>query len=117
MTIRYSIIALISLGLAGLFVFGGADAASPAIERAKDQCIVGEQVDGYLGFADPSRADDALRREVRDTNQQRKSVYADLARREGVTIEVTAALAAEKLIAQSHAGECYRNSAGRWVRV
>ncbi|MEM9495506.1 MAG: YdbL family protein [Pseudomonadota bacterium] len=91
-------------------------AANAVIENAKGQCIVGEQADGYLGIVDASRASDAIRREVRDVNQQRKAVYADLARRNGVSTDVTAKLTAEKLLTQARQrGHCYRDPAGRWV--
>jgi len=92
-------------------------AASAIIEDAKDRCIVGEQADGYLGFVDESAADSALKREVRDVNQQRKSLYADLAAQEGVTIEVTAVLTAEKLINSASSGECVRDANGEWIEL
>ncbi len=96
---------------------GLAAAASAEVERAKDQCIIGEQMDGYLGIVDAARADTSLQRAVRDINQQRKAVYADLASRNGVTIDVTAALTAEKLINQLTSGQCYKNQGGRWIEV
>ncbi|WP_425407963.1 YdbL family protein [Hyphococcus sp.] len=94
-----------------------ASAASAAVERAKDQCVVGEQADGYIGVVSGKSADNALRREIADINQQRKSVYADLARRNGVTIEVTAALTAEKLMNQATSGQCIRDQSGTWRQI
>lgn len=91
-------------------------AASARIENAKNNCIVGEQADGYLGVVSGADADAELRREVRDINQQRKAAYADLARRNGVTIEVTAALTAEKLMNQAGPGQCVRDQSGAWIR-
>ena len=74
-------------GIAAASLFVGATlpsasalAASAAVEAAKDACIVGEQADGYLGVVAGANASDAVRREIRDINQQRKAVYADLAR-------------------------------------
>lgn len=105
-------------GLAAAAAIAGvALAASPIVERAKDQCIVGEQADGYLGFVPGKDADDALRREVRDINQQRKAYYADLARRNGVSIEVTATLTAQKLINQARSGQCVRDQNGDWIEL
>ena len=92
-------------------------AASAIVEEAKDRCIVGEQADGYLGFVDESAADTALKREVRDINQQRKGFYADLAERNGVAIDVTAALTAEKLINSAGSGECVRDANGDWIKL
>lgn len=109
--------AFCTIGVLAAALFFGALAASPAIEQAKDNCVVGEQTDGYLGVVDGAKASDALRREVRDINQQRKGYYADLAKKNGVSIEVTAALTAEKLIEQATPGECVRNQNGEWARL
>ncbi len=108
----------IAAAVSGFAIFGvAASAASPIVEDAKDRCIVGEQVDGYLGIVDDDAADTALRREVRDINQQRKALYADLAAENGVSIDVTAALTAEKLINESGAGECFRDGSGEWIQL
>ncbi len=104
--------------LIGVFGFAGAaSSANEIIEDAKDRCVVGEQADGYLGVVGDAEVDDALRREIRDVNQQRKAFYADLAQKNGVSIEVTAALTAEKLINSAEAGECVRGSDGAWQEV
>lgn len=92
-------------------------AASAIVEAAKDACVVGEQADGYLGFVPGGDASAELRREVRDINQQRKSYYADIAKRNGVSVEVTATLTAEKLIGQAGPGECVRDQNGQWIEL
>ena len=91
-------------------------AASAVIEQAKANCVVGEQNDGYLGFVSGSGGASAeLQREVRATNQQRKAAYARLAAQNGVTIEVTAKLTAEKLINGASSGHCVQDASGRWI--
>ena len=110
-------VAAIGLLALALIVTTPVTAASAIVEQAKSECIVGEQADGYLGFVPGANVSSALRREVRDINQQRKSAYANLARKNGVSVEVTAALTAEKLIDQARSGQCVRNQNGRWVEV
>lgn len=112
------------IGLASAAVLAGAalaplaaSAASAIVEQAKNECVVGEQADGYLGFVPGAEVSSALRREVRDINQQRKAFYADLAKKNGVTIEVTAALTAEKLLNQASPGQCIRDADGDWVEL
>ena len=112
---RFSFLAAAVSSLAVISV--SASAASATIEDAKARCIVGEQADGYLGIVDDNAADTALRREVRDINQQRKALYADLAAQNGVSIEVTAALTAEKLINEAGGGECVRDGNGEWIKL
>ncbi len=105
----------IALAVAASFVV-----ASPAfamsVAEAKAKCIVGEQADGYLGFADEGAADEALKREVRSVNQQRRAAYEQLAQRNGVSVDVTAALTAEKLLNQAASGQCIRDQSGRWTK-
>lgn len=114
---KQSALLLASALALGAMALTGVSAASAIVEQAKDQCIVGEQADGYLGVVDGKSASDALRREIRDINQQRKAYYADISRRNGVSIEVTATLTAEKLIGQAGRGECVRDQNGRWVEL
>ncbi|MEL6508138.1 MAG: YdbL family protein [Pseudomonadota bacterium] len=93
-----------------------AQALPRAVAQAKANCIVGEKADGYLGFVPGKTAGTDLRRQVRGINQQRKSAYASLARKNGVSVEVTASLTAEKLIRAARPGECVRGTDGRWVK-
>ncbi len=94
-----------------------ASAGGPAIEQAKDECLIGEQADGYLGIVPGADVSDALRREVRDINQQRKQVYADIADRNDVAVDVAAALTAQRLISQARPGQCVRGADGAWVEL
>lgn len=110
------IITVIAAFLAGVVMMAHALALPAIVERAKDTCVVGEQADGYLGFVPGKDASTELEREVRRINQQRKSVYADLARKNNVSVEVTAALTAEKLISNAQPGECVRGTDGEWVK-
>jgi len=109
--------ALIAIA-AGLAALAGAAAyaASALIEGAKADCVIGEQIDGYLGVVSGKSPSQQVVRELRSVNQQRKGVYADLAQRNGVTVEVTAKLTAEKLINQAPKGQCVQNGAGEWVK-
>ncbi len=93
-----------------------AHAASAIIEQAKSQCIVGEQSDGYLGIVNEASASEDLRREVRSINQQRKAAFADLAARNGVTIEDTAALTGKRLVENAASGHCVQLPDGSWAK-
>ncbi len=95
---------------------GAANAASPMIEDAKSRCIVGEQSDGYLGVVDSLAASEEVKREVRAVNQQRKAAFADLAARNGVTIEDAAALTGKRLVESAASGQCVRLPDGTWAK-
>lgn len=104
--------------IAALGIFAGvsAAAASAAIESAKASCVVGEQADGYLGFANEGGASEDVKREVRSINQQRKAAYEKLAAKNGVTVDQAAAVTAETLINKAPAGHCYRDQNGAWQK-
>ena len=90
--------------------------ASPMIEAAKAKCVVGEQSDGYLGVVDATAASEEVKREVRAVNQQRKAAYANLAAKNGVTIEDTAALTGKRLVENAASGQCVRTPDGAWAK-
>ena len=92
-------------------------AASAQIENAKDNCIIGEQADGYLGFVPGANASAELRREVRDVNQQRKAVYADIANRTDVTVDIAATRTAARLVNEAKRGQCVRDANGAWLQL
>lgn len=105
------------LAAAALTAFAGpASAASAIIEEAKSKCVVGEQSDGYLGVVEGATASEAVRREVRAINQQRKAAFADLAAKNGVTVEDAAALTGEKLVEGASPGQCVQLPDGSWAK-
>lgn len=93
----------------------GASAGDPQIDAAKSAGIVGERVDGYLGFVADS-PDASLQRRVNEINAKRRALYQQLARDTGTTIEQVGALTGEKQIANAQSGEYYMNAAGQWIR-
>ena len=99
-------------GTAGL-VASPASAADPQIEAAKDNGVVGERIDGYLGIVDGS-ADSALTRRVQDINNKRRAAYDDLAKQTNTTTEQVARVTGEKLIAQAGSGEYVMDDSGSW---
>ncbi|MBB5519155.1 YdbL family protein [Amphiplicatus metriothermophilus] len=114
--IARTLLSLAAAAFAGLAPIAPVAAASPIIEQAKADCVIGEQADGYLGVVAGAAASDELRREVRAINQQRRAAYERLAERNGVTVEVTAKLAARQLIDRAPSGHCVRDDSGAWIR-
>lgn len=89
-------------------------ASDPAVEQARAQGLVGEQADGYLGFAKSPSGD--LKSRVDAINIKRRAFYTDLAAKRGVTVqEVGAATACELFQNRIAPGEAYRTEGGQWV--
>ncbi|MEM5515521.1 YdbL family protein [Henriciella sp. AS95] len=92
-----------------------AQAADPQIETAKEQGVVGERIDGYLGIVDGG-ADASLIRRVQDINNKRRAAYDDLANQTGTTPEQVARVTGEKLVAGAASGEFVMDDSGAWTQ-
>ena len=84
----------------------------PAYQAARDQGLVGEMPDGYLGIVGTPTP--ALRAMVNNINIQRKKAYTASAGA-GSTIEQFAFVSGCNLILQTVAGEKYQTPDGRWL--
>jgi len=78
---------ILSLGLSTL-------ALALTLDEAKAQGLVGEKVDGYVAAvaANPAAEVQAL---VTSTNDGRRKVYEDLAKRNSITVEAVGVVSAE----------------------
>ncbi|RIJ17565.1 DUF1318 domain-containing protein [Henriciella mobilis] len=111
---RILITAVLVAGAAVMFA-GSANAGDPQIEAAKDQGVVGERIDGYLGIVDGG-ADASLMRLVQDINNKRRAAYDKLAEQTGTTTEQVARVTGEKLISQAARGEYVMDESGTWTK-
>ena len=109
---------VLALGLAAAALLGASQgiaqsAEDPAIAGARASGAVGEQADGYLGFAKTPSA--ALRAAVDAVNIKRRAVYTDLAAKRGVRIQdVAAARGCDQLRDRVQTGEAYLLPDGTW---
>ena len=88
--------------------------AQSGVGAAQAAGLVGERYDGYLGMA--SGAPDALRRQVAAVNIKRRSLYASLAGRRGVSPEEVGVTAACQLLARVAVGQSYMMADNVWRR-
>ncbi|USI73828.1 YdbL family protein [Sphingomonas morindae] len=92
---------------------GVALAQSSAVEAAIASGAVGEQADGYLGFARPPSA--ALKAEVEAINIKRRQGYTQVAQAKNVPIEAFAASIGCKTLTGLKAGRAYSVAPGIWA--
>lgn len=112
--LRTLVAVLLAAGVAAL-IAGPAQAGDPQIESAKDQGVVGERIDGYLGIVDGG-ADASLMRRVQDVNNKRRAAYDELAEQTGTTTEQVARVTGEKLTGQAGSGEYIMDESGQWTQ-
>lgn len=84
-----------------------------SLSDAKQQGLVGEMANGYLGMVVDNAEAKSL---VESVNAKRKSIYMDLARKNKITMQQVSALAGEKAFAKTQSGHYIKNSAGQWVK-
>ena len=85
------------------------------LQEAKSQGIVGELRNGYVGLVmEPAPAEVVAL--VRDVNNQRRELYTQIAGQNGISIEQVAALAFQKAVEATPAGQYLQDASGAWVR-
>lgn len=101
------------VAMAGLSMQAGAQGAEEAIvASAKASGVVGEQADGYLGFAKAPSAD--VKAAVDAVNIKRRQIYTELAAGQNATVqEVAAARGCEQLAKRVAPGQAYKVG-GTW---
>lgn len=101
------------LALGGIALAGAAIAQeAPAVMQARAAGIVGEQLDGYLGFAKSPSPD--VKSAVDAINIKRRAIYTDIAAKQNATVqEVATARGCEQLATRVKTGETY-NINGSW---
>ncbi len=100
--------------LATLAMIAGAALADP-LDAYKQQGLIGERPDGFVGFVvDEVPAD--LKKLVDRTNEERRAEYERLATKNGTSIDAVQALFGEKLMARQPSGTYVMTAEGAWIR-
>jgi len=87
--------------------------AKTIVDQAKTDKLVGEKLNGYLGFIAPSVSTE-VRDAVNEINIKRKSIYTRLAREQNVGVADVAGLTGEKLVAKAKPGEMIMLGDNQW---
>lgn len=90
-------------------------AYAATLQEAKDQGLVGEQRDGYVGLVVANAPAD-IAALVRDVNNQRRQRYQQIAQQNGISVEQVAAVAYERAVEATKSGHFIQNASGAWVR-
>jgi len=84
------------------------------LDSAKQQGLVGEQMNGYLGLVNSSHTDAAAL--VTEINRKRKAHYQGIANKQNTALNNIEQIAGEKLVQRSRAtGQYYQTNSG-WER-
>jgi uncharacterized protein YdbL (DUF1318 family) len=94
--------------IAPLVAFG-----SP-LGEAKQQGLLGERPDGYLGLVKPSAPAKTVEF-MKDINRKRRDVYKGIAEKNGTALSAVEALAGKKAIAKTPSGQFIMQPNGTWT--
>jgi uncharacterized protein len=85
------------------------------LQEAKEQGLVGEQRDGYVGLVVQSVPADVTQL-VRDVNNQRLQRYQQIAQENGIGMAQVTSLAYQRAVEATQPGHFYQMPNGAWVR-
>lgn len=85
-----------------------------SLDQAKQQGLLGERPDGYLGLAKPSASADAVNL-MKDINNKRRDVYSGIAKKNGTALSAVEALAGKKAIGKTPSGQFIMQPNGTWT--
>lgn len=91
-------------------------AAGINLASAKSQGLVGERPDGLIGTVNPASASEEVKALVKTTNDERRKKYAEIAAKNGTSIEKVQAVAGADLIKRTPPGQYIMTAAGKWVK-
>ncbi|MET0270321.1 MAG: YdbL family protein [Sphingomonas sp.] len=113
MSVRFTHARRAAIIAVALLAAGAAVAQSDdsAVSQAKSSGIVGEQADGYLGFAKSPPGD--VKAAVDAINIKRRQIYTEIAAKQGATVqEVAAARGCDQLSRRVQPGQVYKGAGG-----
>ena len=84
------------------------------LDEAKQQGWLGERPDGYLGLVKPSSSPDTVDL-MKDVNRKRRSLYQDIAAKNGTALSAVEALAGKKAIEKTPPGQFTMQPNGNWI--
>lgn len=85
-----------------------------SLDEAKQQGLLGERLDGYLGIAKPSASPDTVSL-MKDINNKRREVYKGIAAKNGTVLSAVEALAGQKAIEKTPSGQFIMQPNGTWT--
>ncbi len=85
----------------------------PAIILLKDKGLLGEDNKGYLAYVKESRPQQDM---VRAENADRAKVYAAIAKKQNVTVDLVGSRRAKMLFERGKKGYWFQQQDGKWVQ-
>jgi hypothetical protein len=85
----------------------------PVIVALKAEGIIGEDNKGFLAFVGSAQKKVDI---VASENEDRRQVYAAIAKQQGTTVELVGALRSRQIAENASPGEWLQNEKGEWIQ-
>jgi len=85
----------------------------PALAALKAQGIIGENKAGYLEFRKADKSQESL---IKEENEDRRKVYAAIAKQQGANVELVGSRRALQIAQQAPAGTWLQKTDGNWYQ-
>lgn len=85
------------------------------LQEAKSQGLVGERIDGYLGYVVTPPADDVSKL-VKEVNNKRRDTFRATAEDNGITVEKVAFRFYQLAVEATEPDHYYQQADGSWVK-
>ncbi len=86
---------------------------APAIQELKTKGVIGENNLGYLELVPGNKGNEQI---ITDENNDRKAVYAAIAKQQGADIDLVGKRRALKIAENAAPGEWLQDEAGKWYK-
>ena len=100
--------------IGALLMAGAVSVFAMDLDQAKQQGLVGEQMNGYLGIVSGASAE--VKALVSDINDKRKQNYQSIAKKNSLDLGTVEKLAGQKAIERTAPGNFVQSSSGSWVK-
>ena len=97
------------------FLLAASLALAGPLDKPKQDGLIGERPDGYIGFVAGEIPVD-VKKLVDKTNQERRAEYEKVAKENGTSLEAVQAIFGEKLIGRQPPGTYVMTADGKWVK-
>jgi uncharacterized protein YdbL (DUF1318 family) len=98
-----------------ILAFLAAAAFAMSLQDAKEQGLVGERNDGYVGYVQ-TPPDSGVAAMVKEVNSKRRAKFTETARKNNLQTEQVAQRFYQRAVEATAPGHYYQDASGAWVK-
>lgn len=92
-------------------------ARKPKLDKLKKAGSIGETLGGFLEAMKDAKLSAEETKQIADENEERKLIYAEIAKKESTTVSKVGELRAKKIYSTAEEGTFIQNKDGKWEKA